>query len=108
MLDRGADRVRYAIVGARPSSRTSNDVTAVVFAVQDAPGSLLDALKQFAERGVNMTKIQSRPMQGEAWAYLFFVEVSGHSTDRPVISAFEDIKRSTKFFKVLGSYPALT
>jgi chorismate mutase/prephenate dehydratase len=108
VLDRGADRVRYAIVGSRPSSRTGNDVTAVVFAVQDAPGSLLDALKQFAERGVNMTKIQSRPMQGEAWAYLFFVEVSGHSTDRPVISAFEDIRRSTKFFKVLGSYPALT
>lgn len=107
MLDRGADRVRYAIVGMRPSSRTGNDMTAFVFAVQDQPGSLLDALKQIAERGINMTKIQSRPMQGEAWAYLFFVEVLGHFTDRPLISAFEEIKRATRYFKVLGSYPTL-
>jgi chorismate mutase/prephenate dehydratase len=107
MLDRGADRVRYAIIGTRPSSRSGSDMTAFVFAVQDQPGSLLDVLKQIAERGINMTKIQSRPMQGEAWAYLFFVEVHGHFTDRPLISTFEEIKRATRYFKVLGSYPSL-
>jgi chorismate mutase / prephenate dehydratase len=106
--DGGTDLVRYAVVGIRPSSRTGQDVTAFVFAVQDAPGSLLDALRQFAERGINLTKIQSRPMEGEAWAYLFFVEVQGHFTDRALVTAFEELKRSTKFFKVLGSYPALT
>lgn len=108
VVDRGSDRVRYAVVGSRPSGRTGADVTAVVFTVQDAPGSLLDALRQFAERGVNLSKIQSRPMQDEAWSYLFFVEVAGHSTDRAVVSAFEEIRRGTRSFKVLGSYPALT
>jgi chorismate mutase/prephenate dehydratase len=108
VVDRGSNRVRYAIVGARPSSRTGSDVTAFVFATHDAPGALLDALKQFAERGVNMTKIQSRPIQDQAWQYLFFVEVSGHFTDRALVSAFEDTKRVARFFKVLGSYPALT
>ncbi len=111
VVDRGNDRVRYAVVGSRPSGRTGADVTAVVFSVQDAPGSLLDALHQFAERGINLSKIQSRPMQGmqgESWAYLFFVEVSGHFTDRALITAFEEIKRGTRSFKVLGSYPALT
>jgi chorismate mutase / prephenate dehydratase len=106
--DGGIDRVRYAIIGVRPSSRTGQDVTAFVFSVQDAPGSLLDALRQFAERGINLTKIQSRPVEGEAWAYMFFVEVQGHFTDRALVTAFEELKRSTKFFKVLGSYPALT
>jgi chorismate mutase/prephenate dehydratase len=99
--------VRWAVVGSRPSSRTGNDVTVFVFTVHDAPGSLLDVLRQFSERGVNMTKIQSRPIEGEPWSYLFFVEVSGHFTDRALISAFEEIKRLTKSFKVLGSCPAL-
>ncbi len=105
--DGGDERVRYAVVGTRPSSRTGSDLTALVFAVQDAPGSLLDVLKQFAERGINLTKIHSRPAPGEAWAYIFYVEVMGHATDRGLITATEEIKRLTKFFKVLGSYPAM-
>jgi chorismate mutase/prephenate dehydratase len=104
--DGGDEKVRYAVVGTRPSSRTGNDLTAIVFAVQDAPGSLLDVLKQFAERGISLTKIQSRPAPGEAWAYIFFVECTGHATDRGLVTAIEEIKRLTKFFKVLGSYPA--
>jgi chorismate mutase/prephenate dehydratase len=104
--DGGDEKTRWAIVGTRPSSRTGNDLTALVFAVQDAPGSLLDVLKQFAERGINLTKIQSRPAPGEAWAYIFYVEATGHATDRALVTAVEEIKRLTKFFKVLGSYPA--
>lgn len=116
VLDSGADRVRYAVVGARPSGRTGEDMTALVFSVQDAPGSLLDVLKLFAERGINLTKIQSHPMEGSssaaaqnlggAWSYLFLLEMVGHVTDRPLVIAFEEMRRMTRFFKVLGSYPA--
>jgi chorismate mutase/prephenate dehydratase len=105
ILDQGSGRVRYAVAGTRPAGRTANDVTALVFSLRDAPGALLDALQQFAERGVNLTKIQSRPMPGQEWAYLFFAEVAGHFTDRPLVAVFEELKRSTRFFKVLGSYP---
>jgi chorismate mutase/prephenate dehydratase len=107
--DGGDEKTRWAVVGTRPSSRTGSDLTSLVFAVQDAPGSLLDVLKQFAERGINLTKIQSRPAQGEpnqTWAYVFYVEVIGHATDRALVTATEEIKRLTKFFKVLGSYPS--
>ncbi|HVH43651.1 MAG TPA: prephenate dehydratase domain-containing protein [Labilithrix sp.] len=102
--DDGDDRVRYAIIGTRPSSRTGSDVTGIVFALNDSPGALHEILRQFAERGVNMTKIQSRPTSGESWQYVFFVEVQGHATDRPIIGAIEDVRRLSKFFKVLGSY----
>jgi chorismate mutase/prephenate dehydratase len=119
VLDTGGDRVRYAVVGARPSARTGDDVTSVVFSVQDAPGSLLDVLKVFAERGINLTNILSHPVApgstagdrtqtlttGENWNYLFYVETAGHFTDRPLVMAFEEMKRMTRFFKVLGSYP---
>jgi chorismate mutase / prephenate dehydratase len=108
MVEGGAERVRYAIIGARPGGRTGDDATACVFSVNDEPGALLDVLKLFAERGINMRKIQSRPAQGphEEWTYLFFVELSGHATDRPLVSAFEDIRHKTRFFKVIGSYPS--
>jgi chorismate mutase/prephenate dehydratase len=104
--DAGGDRARHAVVGTRPSGRTGEDVTSLVFSVQDAPGSLLDVLRVFAERGINLTNIQSHPMQGETWSYLFYVEMAGHLTDRPLVMAFEEMKRITRFFKVLGSYPA--
>jgi chorismate mutase/prephenate dehydratase len=102
--DDGDERVRYAIVGNRPSSRTGNDVTALVFAVNDSPGALHEILKQFADRGVNLTKIQSRPTPGESWQYLFFIEVEGHATDRAIIGAMEEVRRLSKFLKVVGSY----
>ena len=102
--DEGEERVRYAIVGSRPSSRSGGDLTAIVFAVSDSPGALHEMLKQFAERGVNLTKIQSRPTPGESWQYLFFIEVQGHATDRPIVGAIEEVRSDSKFFKVLGSY----
>lgn len=104
--DEGDDRVRYALVAPRPSSRSGNDLTALVMSVHDSPGALHEVLKHFAERGINLTKIQSRPTSGEAWQYLFFVEVVGHATDRTIVAALEDVRRLTKFFKVLGSYQA--
>jgi chorismate mutase/prephenate dehydratase len=117
MVGDDAERVRYAIVGSRPSARTGDDATACVFSVNDAPGALLDVLKLFAERSINLRKIQSRPSHGvhdhrlaqehDDWTYLFFVEVSGHVTDRPLVSAFEDVRHKTRFFKVLGSYPSI-
>lgn len=113
--DAGPEKVRYAVVGPRPSTRTGDDATACVFSVTDAPGALLDVLAQFAERSINLTKIQSRPehrvsSEGgkvEDWTYLFFVEVMGHASDRTLVSALEEVKRKARFFKILGSYPAL-
>ena len=102
--DDGDERVRWAIVGTRPSSRTGNDLTGLVVAVNDSPGALHALLHQFAERGVNLTRIQSRPTPGHTWEYVFFIEVQGHATDRPIIGALEEVRKLSKFFKVLGSY----
>jgi len=102
--DDGDERVRYAIVGTRPATRSGSDLTAMVLSVSDKPGALHEVLKLFADRGVNLTKIQSRPTPGESWQYLFFIEVHGHTTDRNLVGAIEDVRRMSKFFKVLGSY----
>ncbi len=99
---------RYGLASARPASRSGNDTTALLFSIDDTPGALFDVLKHFAERGINLSKLQSRPVRGESWAYLFYVEVTGHVTDRPVVTALEAIKRATKYLKVLGSFPTLS
>jgi chorismate mutase / prephenate dehydratase len=106
ILDRPGERVRYAVVGSRPSGRTAKNVTSLVFTVQDVAGSLLDVLKVLAERGISMTNIHSHPGRGEAWSYVFYLELAGHMTDRPLVTAFEEMKRMTQSFKVLGSYPS--
>jgi hypothetical protein len=101
-----SDGVRYAVVATRPSGRTASDVTAIVFSVQDSPGALLDVLRVFAERSINLTNVLSHPVDGKAWTYLFYIEMPGHFTDRTLVTAFEEMKRLTRFFKLLGSYPA--
>lgn len=101
--DNGPVQTRFAIVGTEFPSRTGNDHTIVAVAVHDMPGALSETLRPFASRGVNLTKLESRPTA--QWRYLFFLEMDGHVTDRPVLTALEELRRISRFVKVLGSYP---
>ena len=96
---------RFAIVGNELPSRTGRDKTVVAMAVHDAPGALYEALQPFARRDINLTRLESRPARGAAWRYLFFVEMDGHVTDRPMLTALEELRSISRHVKVLGSYP---
>lgn len=100
--------MRFAIASARPAMKSGNDVTCILFSVDDQPGSLFGVLKHFAERGVNLRKLQSRPVSHPSWDYVFYVELGAHVTERAVVTALEAIKRTTKYLKVLGSLPVST
>jgi len=102
--DDGGDRVRYGVVGARPPPRSGNDRTGIAFSVADSPGALHEILARFADSGINLSKIQSQPVPGDDWKYLFYVEAEGHATDRSLVAALEEVKRVAKFIRVLGSY----
>ncbi len=97
---------RYAIASDRPAMRSGADHTALLCSVKDSPGSLFEVLRHFAERGLNLKKLQSMPSNGAAAEYVFFIEVGGHQTDRAVVTALEEIKRESRYLRVLGSYPA--
>ncbi|MDX2052024.1 MAG: prephenate dehydratase domain-containing protein [Polyangiaceae bacterium] len=99
-------RYRYAIVGTRPAMRTGMDTTCLLFGGDDSPGALYGILGQFAERGINLKKLQSRPREAGGWDYVFYVEVAGHVSDRAVVTALEAVRRSAKYLKVLGSFPS--
>ena len=102
--DLAENRMRYAIAAPRPASRSAADVTCLLFSLDDKPGSLFDILRHFAERGINIRRLHSRPGR-EAWDYVFYVEIGGHATERSVITALEAVKKSTRYMRVLGSFP---
>jgi len=97
--------VRFAIIGRQLVGRTGHDRTLVAVAAGDSAGALSRCLQPFADRGVNLTRLESRPAAGEAWRYLFYMELDGHVTDRRVLTALEDIRNESSFVRVLGSFP---
>jgi chorismate mutase/prephenate dehydratase len=103
--DAADGQMRFAIAAPRPASRTGSDVTCLLFSIDDKPGSLFDILRHFAERGINLRRLHSRPAGRGPWDYVFYVEIGGHATDRSVITALEAVKKSTRYLRVLGSFP---
>jgi 3-deoxy-7-phosphoheptulonate synthase len=78
----------------------------LVFSVADEPGSLFACLKILSDRGINLSKLESRPIQGKPWEYLFYVDVSIPDNDEDINSTIEQLKTKTKDFYFLGYYRA--
>lgn len=99
---------RFVLVGrpARPASPTGADKTSVVlWLAEDHPGALLELLQEYAVRGVNMMRIESRPTGEGIGRYCFSVDCEGHLTDRRVSEVLMGLKRVCREVRFLGSYP---
>ncbi|MFE6774752.1 prephenate dehydratase [Streptomyces sp. NPDC057702] len=101
-------QTRFVLAGrpARPAARTGADKTSVVLWLgDDHPGALLELLQEYAARGVNMMRIESRPTGEGIGRYCFSVDCEGHITDRRVAEALMGLKRLCPRVRFLGSYP---
>jgi prephenate dehydratase len=78
--------------------------TSLVFATRNIPGALFKAMACFALRDLNLTKIESRPLRGKPWEYLFYLDLLGRDSDPAVRNALANLAETTHFVKVLGSY----
>lgn len=78
--------------------------TSIVFSTANVPGALFKAMACFALRDLNLTKIESRPLRGKPWEYLFYVDLNGHQEYKEVQNAISNLQEITLFLKVLGSY----
>jgi chorismate mutase/prephenate dehydratase len=103
--DDSENYTRFFVVGKQDIEPTGKDKTSVVFGTKHTPGSLHRALNELAVRGINLTKIESRPIRGTPWAYHFFVDFEGHRKDALCSEAIQALESSTTFVKILGSYP---
>jgi prephenate dehydratase len=79
--------------------------TSLVFTTRNIPGALFRALSAFALRDLNLAKIESRPLRGKPWEYLFYLDVIGHVDDAPLKKALGHLEEIADLLRVLGSYP---
>jgi chorismate mutase/prephenate dehydratase len=103
--DLSHNMTRFLVLGRQQVEPTGRDKTSVLIVTRDEPGILYRTLGAFAERGLNMTKIESRPSRRRPWEYVFFLDIDGHQRDATVAAALDAIKRDCESLKVLGSYP---
>lgn len=107
VADVGGARTRFVLVGrpAPPPARTGSDRTCVVFGLTHEPNSLVQALTELSIRGVDLTRIESRPTRVERFTYLFHVDLVGHIDDPVVAEALASLHNRTDSLRFLGSWP---
>ena len=96
---------RFLVISLHTYPRTGKDKTSILFSISHAPGALYQALKPFSEKGINLTKIESRPVKNRPWEYVFFLDFEGHATDEAIRGVMVELEQDVRFLKLLGSYP---
>jgi prephenate dehydratase len=107
------NRTRFLVlatpgVAGALASRSGPRRTTLVFAVRNEPGTLLAALREFAGRGVNLSKLESRPSRNRAWEYVFWADLDADAVEPSCAAAIDGLRAVSTMVRVLGSYPRAT
>jgi prephenate dehydratase len=97
---------RFLVIGRRPLSNSVPDKTTIVFTVPNEPGALFKALSVFALRGVDLTKLESRPIPGRPWEYLFYADLAAPRDALACARALGHLAEFAPTLRTLGSYPS--
>ena len=103
--DHEGNATRFVVVGKQLTSPSGSDKTTLVFSTPHERGALRSVLEVFDEEGLNLTRIESRPLRGQLWQYAFFTDLEGHRDDPAVLRALERLRQHGAMVRVLGSYP---
>lgn len=98
---------RFFVLGHDDPPKSDYNKTSLVFATRNQPSALYDCLGEFAQRGLNLTKIESRPRRTRPWEPIFYLDFIGHWQDAPVQEVLVRLLQKASFVKMLGSYPAV-
>lgn len=98
---------RFIVIGRKTPPATGNDKTSIiVYLEKNRPGALYEILGKFANKNIDLTKIESRPTKKSLGDYLFYIDMRGHIEDKVIKDALERVKGKVGMLKILGSYPA--
>ncbi len=97
---------RFQVLSCQDEYLGEPTKTSVVFAMKNIPGALFKGLSVFALRDIDLLKIESRPLRGKPWAYIFYLDFAGHMGEERCVNAIRHLQEITSMLKVLGSYPA--
>jgi len=103
--DEAHNTTRFVVLGAQDAGVSGADKTSLVLSTANTPGALFHLLKPLAERGISLTRIESRPSRTAAWEYVFFIDLDGHRADPQVAEAISELEQQAAWMRVLGSYP---
>jgi len=103
--DEPGNTTRFLVIGPEDSPPSGHDKTSMLLSCRNEAGGLHRLLTPFAQQGISMTRIESRPSRQGVWDYVFFVDVSGHRELPEVAEAIAELKGAANLCKVLGSYP---
>jgi prephenate dehydratase len=95
---------RFGALSRDPQPRGEPDKSSLVFGTGNVPGCLYRCLGAFAERHLNLTKLESRPRAGRPWEYVFYVDVEAPSSHPAMIEALSEVSEHATFTRLLGSY----
>ncbi len=95
---------RFVVISKQEFLQGPKNKSSLIYSVSDKPGALYETLKIFAEKGINLVKLESRPIHDKPWEYLFYVDVEIDVQDEPQKELLAELKSKTEFFKILGSY----
>jgi prephenate dehydratase len=104
--DAEGNTTRFVMVRAEDEAPTGDDKTSIAFTMdRDRPGGLHEVLGEFARRGINLSRIESRPTKRAMGHYIFFVDFEGHRLDPTGAQALEGVRSRVHSLHILGSYP---
>ncbi|MDM8535517.1 prephenate dehydratase domain-containing protein, partial [Desulfobacterales bacterium HSG17] len=96
---------RYIVIASDPVKKDKmSKKSSLVFSSVNKPGALLDCLQVFSDKGINMVKLESRPIHGKPWEYMFYVDFEADAESESFAPVMDSLKKKTDFIKILGTY----
>ncbi|MEW5769712.1 MAG: prephenate dehydratase [Pseudomonadota bacterium] len=105
--DDAGNTTRFLVLGRESVAPSGRDKTSIVLSTKNRPGSLLDILSPLAQRGIGLSKLESRPARNGAWEYVFYLDLDGHRDNPNIQDALKELEARCAFLKVLGAYPTV-
>ena len=105
IADNPENYTRFFVLSKEDAATTGKDKTSIIFSAAHKPGSLYNALGEFAKRGINLTRIESRPTRQKPWEYNFYLDFEGHRSEPRCAEVLGALSEYAVFVKILGSYP---
>ncbi|NVL90313.1 MAG: 3-deoxy-7-phosphoheptulonate synthase [Desulfobacterales bacterium] len=95
---------RFVVVSKEPLENGPHRRSSLIYSAGNQPGALYETLQIFAENGINLVKLESRPIHGKPWEYMFYVDLEADIESPDLKPVLDELKKKTDYLRVLGSY----